>query len=403
MLLKIAWRNTWRNKKRSLIIIAAVTAGLATGIFLMAFYNGMVEERVKAAVSGEISHIQLHHPSFRSDYDADFFLDNGREKLNRIRKLPDVKWATGRVVLRGMIASAYGSSGITINGIHPGEEDRITGLSAKIMEGRYFNGEKPNELIIGEKLLKKLKLSRGHKAVISFQDTAGNIESAAFRICAVYKTANTPYDESNVFVPISDLDTLAGLPGQFNEIAVLLHASGQLETVQNTLKGEMPGTEIMNWKEIAPELGLTVTVAEQMVYIFMVIILLALAFGIVNTMLMAVLERKREIGVLLALGMNRARVFNMILAETLFLIAAGCPGGMGIAFAAIAITHRTGINLSKFADVYASFGYSPVNYPSLAPGQLLTILLLVVFTAFLSALYPAWKAIRLKPAASIRK
>jgi putative ABC transport system permease protein len=140
-----------------------------------------------------------------------------------------------------------------------------------------------------------------------------------------------------------------------------------------------------------------------MVYIFMGIILLALAFGIVNTMMMAVLERTREIGMLLALGMNKARVFNMILLETFFLVLAGCPGGIALALTAIAITKKTGISFKKFEEVYASFGYSEVTYPSLTSRQFVMMMLLVVVTAIFSALFPAWKALQLKPAASIRK
>jgi ABC-type lipoprotein release transport system permease subunit len=120
-------------------------------------------------------------------------------------------------------------------------------------------------------------------------------------------------------------------------------------------------------------------------------------------MMMAVLERTRELGMLLALGMNKLKVFTMILMETIFLVMAGCPGGIVLALVAIAITNRSGISFKKFADVYSSFGYSDVIYPSLTMRQFAMMLVLVVITAILSALFPAWKALRLKPAESIRK
>jgi ABC-type lipoprotein release transport system permease subunit len=403
MLLKVAWRNVWRSKKRSIIIVVAVMTGLSAGIFLMAFYNGMIEQRVNTAIQSEISHLQIHHPEFRKDYDIRFCLNDGPIILKQVKSNSNVKAVAGRFIIKGMIASPYGSGGITINGIMPAEEKLVTGLPGKLKEGNYFNSQKNNELLIGEKLINKLKLKLNSKAILTFQDLDGNIASAAFRITGVFKTVNTPYDESNVFVKINDVDSLAGRDNQLNEIALLLQSNKLLKETQNTLTQKFPSAEIKNWMEISPEIGLTVSVADQMVFIFMGIILLALAFGIVNTMMMAVLERSREIGMLLALGMNKPRVFGMILMETMFLVLAGCPGGIAIAFTSIAITKRTGISFKKFEEVYSSFGYSDMIYPSLTNKQFGIMMILVIITAFVSALFPAWRALRLKPAESIRK
>ena len=172
---------------------------------------------------------------------------------------------------------------------------------------------------------------------------------------------------------------------------------------QNILKQKFPEIEVKTWKEIQPELGLTISVGDQMVYIFMGIILLALAFGIVNTMMMAVLERTREIGMLLALGMNKFKIFLMIVFETFFLILAGSPVGIGLALITITITQKTGIDFSQFSEVYSSFGYSSIIYPSLTLRQFSIIMILVLITASFSALLPARRALKLNPADSLKK
>ena len=403
MLTKIASRNIWRSKKRSLIIIIAVSIGLWAGIFMMAFYNGMIEQRVYTAITSELSHIQLHHPEFRKEYEIKYYLPKGRKMLAIISNDSQIKAASGRIIIKGMIASASGSSGITINGVMPAKEQILTNLKGKIIKGNYFNTEKTNEIILSEKLRKKLKLNLNKKTILTFQDIEGNLASAAFRITALYKTTNTPYDDSNVFVKITDIDSLAGIPNAINEIAVLLKSNTFLDESQNHLKQKFTETEIKNWREIAPELGLTVSVGDQMVFIFMGIILLALAFGIVNTMMMAVLERTREIGMLLALGMNKFKIFMMILLETFFLILAGCPVGILLAFATIGITQKTGIDFSRFSDVYSSFGYSSIIYPNLTSRQFLIIMILVMLTALFSALFPARRALQLNPAESLKK
>jgi putative ABC transport system permease protein len=403
MLTKIASRNIWRSIKRSLIIITAVSIGLWTGIFMMAFYNGMIEQRINSAISSELSHIQLHHPEFRKDYEIKYYLPEGQKMLEKIKNDSNVKAVTGRIIIKGMIASASGSSGITINGVMPKQEQLLTNLKGKIIKGYYFNPKNENEILISEKLRKKLKLNLNKKTILTFQDKEGNLASAAFRIIGIYKTINGPYDDANVFVKITDVDSLAGIPKAINEIAVLLHSSKSVLEIQKTLKEQFPKTEIKNWMEISPELGLTVSVGDQMVYIFMGIILLALAFGIVNTMMMSVLERTREIGMLLALGMNKFKIFMMIILETFFLILAGCPIGILLAFATIGITHRTGINFSQFSEVYSSFGYSSIIYPTLTWNQFGNIVVLIILTALFSALFPARRALKLKPAESLKK
>jgi len=403
ILTKIASRNIWRSKKRSFTIIIAVSFGLWAGIFMMAFYNGVIEQRINTAISSELSHIQLHHPEFRKDYEIKYHLPEGRKMLEKIGKDSQIKATAGRVTIKGMIASASGSSGITINGVMPIEEQKLTNLSGKIIKGNYFNPKKTNEIILSERLRKKLRLNLNKKAILTFQDEEGNLASGAFRITAIYKTVNTPYDDSNVFVKITDIDSLGGIPNEINEIAVLLKSSKLLDESQKKLKREFPKTEIQNWKEIAPELGYTVSVGDKTMFIFMGIIMLALGFGIVNTMMMAVLERTREIGMLMALGMNKFKIFMMIVLETFFLILAGCPIGIMLALVTIGITKRTGIDFSQFSEAYSSFGYSSVFYPSLSVRQFGIMIILVVITAFVSAIFPAKKALQLNPAESLKK
>lgn len=403
MLLKIASRNIWRSKKRSLIIITAVSIGLWAGIFLMGFYNGMIEQRINTAITSELSHIQLHHPEFRKEYDIQHHLPKGSEMLRKITEDTLVQAATGRIIIKGMIASASGSSGITINGVLPIEENLTTKLRQKISIGNYFSSSKANEIIISERVSKKLKLRKGKKTILTFQDKEGNLASSAFRIIAIYKTINAPYDDNNVFVKKTAIDSLAEIPNEYNEIAVLLKSNQTLQESSNKLIRIFPKVEIKNWKEIAPELGLTISVGNQMVYIFMGIILLALAFGIVNTMMMAVLERTREIGMLLALGMNKFKIFMMILLETFFLILAGCPIGITLALVTIGITQKNGIDLTRYVDVYSNFGYSHIIYPNLTLSQLEMVLLLVICAAFISALFPARRALKLNPAESLKK
>ena len=403
MLMKIAWRNVWRNKTRSLVIIAAVAIGLWAGFFLMSFYNGLIEQRIRAAIETEISHLQIHHSQFLNDYDIQYYIPSAANLLEQTEKDPLIKAVAARVVIKGMISSASGSTGIQINGVYPEEEDHVTQLGRKLIDGNYFTKEKPYEIIISEKTLKKLKLKLNEKTILTFQDKDGNIAAGAFRIAGIYKTVNTPYDEGNAFVKIYDIDTLAGIAHQCNEVALLLQKGKDVENVKRRLQKEYPQLEIKTWTEISPEMSLLVAASDQTMLIYMTIIMLALAFGIINTMLMAVLERTREIGMMLALGMNRIRVFTMIVLETVFLVFAGTPVGIVLGLGTIAYTHKKGINLKQFSEAYSSLGYSSLIYPTFNIRQFFLMLAMVIGTAFIASLLPARRAFKLKPAEAIRQ
>ena len=205
---------------------------------------------------------------------------------------------------------------------------------------------KKNEVFIGKKLADKLKLKPGSKLVLTFTDTAQEIVSGAFRIAAIYQSDNAPLDERNVYVKIADLNELLGIPGRFHEIAILLNKDETLETTQKKLQKKLPQYQVESWMDISPEMDLMVRTTDQYSYIIIVIIMIALAFGIINTMLMAILERTREIGMMIALGTSKIRVFTLILLETLFLTIAGTPIGIFVGWVVINYFNKRGLDLS---------------------------------------------------------
>ena len=404
MLLLIAWRNIWRNKTRSLLVITSVALGLWAGAFIMAYAFGMIDQRLKDAIENEVSHLQIHHPEYEKDNDPQFFIPEGNHTMQQIRKDERVKAASARVLASGMVASAISSTGGQFIGIIPDTEQEVTRLQDKLIEGSYLDDEENNRVVVGEKLANKLKVKLRSKIVLTFQDTAGHIVAGAFRIAGIYKTRNTTYDETHLFVRAQDLRSLLGLEDEFHEIAVLLKEPDGLEGFQASLQQQHPGLQIESWKELAPELGYMIESLDQYMIIFIIIILLALSFGIVNTMLMAVLERVREIGMLMAIGMNRARLFGMISLETIFLVMIATPVGLLLAYVTNQLLGQYGMDLSGlYQEGYAAYGFSPIIYPQLDNIYYVRIMFMVTIAALLSSVYPAITAIRLNPVTAIRK
>jgi ABC-type lipoprotein release transport system permease subunit len=403
MILRIAWRNIWRSRNRSLVIIGSIGLGLWAALFLTAFYNGAIEQRIRSAIDTEIAHIQVHHPKFREDFDLQYRLPEANRILDSVRGMTGVQAATGRIVLQGMASSASGSAGVNVQGVMPSREAKVSRLYAFVQEGNYLRDSGKHEILVGRKLMQKLKLQQGSKLVLTFNDVSGNIASGAFRIAGVYETVNTPYDASQVFIHVREAAELTGLGSDMNQVAILLKEDGQADAVARSLADRWPQNNVQTWKEISPEMQLLVVSFDRMILVYMGIIVLALTFGIVNTMMMSVLERTREIGMLLSLGMNKARVFAMITLETLLLVLAGCPGGIIASLLTIMVTRKSGINLEIFSDVFSSFGYSNLIFPSLSARQFLMMMALVVFSALVSAIFPARRALSLKPAEAVRK
>lgn len=404
MIFIMAWRNIWRNKMRSIVIMLSVAIGLLAGISILALYKGMMQSRIRTVIDAEITHLQIHHKEFKQDYDPVYTLPAGDSIIKIIRSLNTTKLAAPRTITQGMLATATGSAGVQINGIEPLIEYEASQLKKKMVEGEGFHPGKKNEIVIGKKLAGKMKLTLGAKLVLTFTDTSAAIVSSAFRIAGIYQSANVPLDELNVYINMKALNELLQIGNSFHEIAILLRNDDDVDAVKLQLAQMFPGYIVESWKEISPETNLMVKTIDEYSYIIMIIILFALAFGIINTMLMSILERTREIGMMVALGTNRIRVFLLVLMETVFLTIAGTPFGIAIGLILTNYYHKNGLDLSGMGkEMMSSFGFSTIIYPSFPWEKLIMIMVLVMSAAILSCLYPAVKALRLQPVEALRR
>lgn len=284
------------------------------------------------------------------------------------------------------------------------------------LENQRFTTEKKlSEVCSGLLTAKELKLygmmikeaawsyREGSKVILTFLDADGTQTGAAFRITGIFRTNNDFFEAMSVFVPRDELLRLTGMEeGQYHRIIARLEDDDLTDKASAAVREALPGLEVMNWKQIQTDLAMIADYINQIYGIFMLIILAALAFGIVNTMLMAVLERTRELGMLSAIGMNRRRVFSMIMLESIFLSIVGGFAGMAVSAVVIAITNHTGINLVKYSEGLEAFGYSAHLYPTIGADFFIMLTVMIVITGIVSAIYPARKALQLNPVEALR-
>jgi len=384
-------------------MILAITAGLWGGLFATSIMMGLVTQRFKTAVEQELSHVQIHHPEFLTDYNSKYMIDDWHGLKNNIKADEDAKAFSGRAFLSGMIGTATLTTGISILGVDPQMEANTTSLDQNIIDGQYFGEDMRNPVLIGMTLADKLKARPGTRVVLTFQDLENELTSASFRVAGIFQTANSIYDENNIFVLQKDVEEYLGRVDVINEVAVLLKELELADGFSNRYKEKYPELEVRTWLEISPLIGYYHEMGSTMLMVVLVIILLALAFGLLNTMLMSVYERIKELGMIMAIGMSKKRVFVMILLETVFLTLSGAVCGMIAGYSTVLLLKDRGLDLSVVGgDSLKDFGFDPVVYPHLDISFFAVLTVLVILLAVFTAVFPALKALRLSPAEAVK-
>jgi len=241
------------------------------------------------------------------------------------------------------------------------------------------------------------------KLIFSFVNADSSQTSVAYGIGGIYKINNTLFEKSYAFINANQFRKMAEIPkGQYHQIVVKLKDSEKCTIIKKQLANKYSSLEVISWKDIQADMAFMKDFMGIMYNIFMVFILAALSFGIINTMLMAVMERTKELGMLTAIGMNRKKVFKMIMLESVFLSLSGGVVGMILGKILIAWTNHTGIYLAGVSEGMESFGFAAICYPSINDTFFINLTILVIITGILSAIYPAYKALKLNPADALR-
>lgn len=472
MIWNIAWKNVWRNKRRSLVVITAVTLGTIAGVFTSGLMKGWVDQRIKSAIHTEVGHLQIHNKNYLINEEIQYTIPDDEKLSQYLSTNSKVLSFAKRLKVMTMASTSYGSTGLKLQGINLSQEMAVSDIAQKIQTdgGHFLDEGSHNKVVISDKTAEQLRIktymittdvidslvgievpkqvlakldsllgkrfvtkklfkstlesllstkeqnkygrkiletSRHYrlrnKIVFTFTGKDGQMVYQAFRVAGIYKTSNTMFDQMNAYVLYNDLYNLLGFDRNvYHETAVILKDEDDLNDVKNDIRNKFSNLSILDWKELAPDAGMLSEYMDFYYYFIMGFILFALAFGIINTMLMAILERLKELGMLMAIGMNKKKVFKMIMLETIFLTLVGALIGMVLGALSIYITGHIGINISSVGEGMEAVGFASVIYPAIEWHFFFGVSLLVILTAVLSSLIPARKALKLKPADALR-
>ncbi len=402
MLSRIAWRNILRNKRRSFILILSIMVGVIALVMTDAFSIGMMRQMLTNQIGADAGYIQIHRKGYHDDPALKNSIVNTAPVRAALASDSAFVHISERLRTFGLISSASNSSGVSIVGIIPQEEERITTVHKYIVEGTYLTG-KPDDIIISTATAEKLKVGIGDKVVIMASRIGGSVGSEACRVVGLFETFDSGFDQTHVYIPIATVERMLAAGGRVSEFVVNPMDPKQTDSIARQLRSRLPADfEVLTYKQMLPLLVMQIQLYDQIIYIFYAIIAIALIFGIINTMLMAVMERTHEFGIDMAIGMSNKRIVLMILTEAFYLGAVGTIVGLAIALAINIPLSHSGWNLAAFSDSLKSVGIGTVIYPVVGASTVLNAAVIIPLATVIGAVYPAMRAIRLQPVEAIR-
>lgn len=413
-LFQLAWRNLWRNPRRTLIAMAAIGLGYAMLMFVACLMAGLRQQMIESGTDLVLSDIEVHGPEYYPDRPIHQTL-GGREGtdvsalLATITGDPRVYAAAPRVYGYGLASAARQPAGVELLGVVPHQEQKVTVLHTRMVKGSYLTEQMPKGIVIGDTLATTIGVEVGSEIVLLTQAANGAMGNDLYTVTGMFHTGLDAMDQGLVLMSLAALQELLRLPaGRVHEIAIKLHDITAATATATALEVQLSNTlpvRVRAWPELVPELADYVQFNRRVTFMLFFIFFLLAVIGIVNTMLMAVIERTRELGMLMAVGMRPAQVVGLIMAEAASLAGASLVLGGALGAPLLWYLQVHGLHLGGDLDEISLAGvmvghlwYGQQDFLAYTQAALG-----LGVTALVSALYPALRAARLRPTQALRK
>ncbi len=404
ILWRLAWRNVWRNRRRTIITVSAITIGVAALTFLWGFTDGMNREMVENTTRYFAGDAQVHLRGYHDDPTLDLTLSDATPVIETVRSDPAVAAASVRMEGKALASRGDKSRGVMIVGVEPRTEVGVTDLFKAVVSGSALDTSSPSGVLIGEKLAASLGLKQGDELILVGQAYDGSVASNRIPVRGVFQTKIDELDGYVVVMPLGAAREFLSAPGGATAIVLRLEDRTALDAVQARLASRLGERyEVVGWPTLLPMVVASVRYHEVIGFVVLTIFFIVVAAGVANPVLMGVLERTREFGIMLAVGTSQARLLRLVLYEAVLLGLFGLVLGNGLGIGVTAFFQHQGIDFSAFeAGLRTMPGLSDVVYPVVRLDRSIMISAVLFVTACLVAVYPAAKAARLDPVAAIR-
>ncbi len=402
MLLKISWRNIWRQKRRSLIVMTSIIIGTAAVLLFDSISMGFITQQLNNEIKNDIGHFHINKKGFSDNKVLSNRIKNPSEIENKLNDMKFIKAYSKRVLTFGMLSSAENSAGAVLEGIEIDKEPEITSIKSFIVEGEYLS-DNPHDIVVSIAMAKKLNIELGDKIVMMAAATDGSVQSELYRVKGIFKSNNNEFDKTHIYVPIKSAQKLLKMNDDISQFALTVDDISKIAPYKSELLQVIDGKyEVLSYQDILPLLIYYIEVSVQMMALMYVFIGIAILFSIINTMLMSVFERIQEFGVLMSIGMRSKNIFVMIMQEAFLIGVIGTAIGFVLGYLVYLYFAYNGLNLSAFTESLESWGIGSVIYPVIDLNVIYRALFIIPLTTVLGAVYPAIKAVRLQPTDAMR-
>jgi ABC-type lipoprotein release transport system permease subunit len=402
---KLAWRNMWRNWRRTAIALVAIVLGL----ILLLMFDGLLQGSDQAIFGNAVrfygGNLQVHAPGYR-DKAARLPmlpLDDPEAVVQAARALPDVQAVAQRINTAGIIINRGNSVPVAITAVQPDVEAPISMQAESVSQGRFLLPDDGDAIYIGKALADRLGVTVGDNVTLLGRSKNETMRQHNFIVVGIYDVHTPEAEKGTVFIPLVDAQTLYNLRGQVTEVPIFLKQIGGEAAVMTALQAQLPNYEIDSWQTLRGDLTDAIKTKMAFTSFIGIVVIIIASIGILNLMLMAVFERTREMGVLAALGMKGRQVMGLFLLEGSLIGVVGAVVGCGLGLLLIALLGNVGIDLSKMTTGMGEVAVlmSGKLYPTITAASLMSRAIIVMVIAALASLYPAWQASRKEPSKAL--
>lgn len=406
LLLKLAWRNVWRNKRRTILTLAAITFATFASVGMRGIQIGTYDVNITNAVEMFTGYLQIQKEGYQKNPSLSLSFKLTDELKSLLNDNENIVAYAPRVYGNGLVSYGDKSYGSALFGIVPRLESKTSKIMDKINAGRFFTSDTSAEIVVGYKLLENLNAEIGDDIVILSQGYDGSLGNLKFKITGSIKTGSDELDRMAAFIGLQQAQDLLALYGhKISVIAINLTDLSEVDNVKNYLNAGFTGEEFtaLTWDEVVPDFKQSIELDNISGIMMLFILILIVAFGVLNTVLMSVTERFNEFGIILSIGMPQMKLVYTVLIETIFIAIIGVLLGNVIGWGINAYIVENPIYFGgDLAAMYQEYGFLPIIKSSLKPGIFFNTSISILVISVIACFYPLYKVYKLEPLKGIR-
>ncbi len=400
---KMAWRNIWRNPRRTILTVCAITFASVLLVFMLSFQFGSYETMINTSVKISTGHLQIQAEKYQEKKNIRFVIPDPQTIADIVAKIPEVEAYTFRGQAFSLISSEDRTYGVVVTGINPQRETKVSRLKKLVRDGNFLSANDVNQAVVGRLLAKNLRVTIGDELTVLGQGRDGSIAATVVQVKGIFSSGIDEFDRSAIQIPLSTFQDIFSMDDAVHEVVVIAKSLSDVSKIKSKIQAGLVGInsrkslKTLDWQDLMPGLRQAIEMDLVSGLIFYGLLIIVVAFSILNTFLMAIFERTKEFGVMMAIGTSPRRLTKVLLVESMAMTLIGIIAGIILGIVVTYYFQVHGIDFSGGSELLSQFGITGRTYPKLSLLSVSIGPFMVLFFTFFAALYPALKIRSLRP------